>query len=119
MIRTFLLPISHGWRLAIDEPDMKRWNPDEVMPPIHSAMSHAETFVKPKGVPSMSDDLVIDAKPVRCVAILTRYPANPFGLCGTVWIGTKREAKAFRRQSARQNPNMGRFKAVVSKPDAN
>jgi len=119
MIRTFLLPISHGWRLAIDEPDMKRWNPDEVMPPIQSAMSHAEMFVKPKGVPSMSDDLVIDAKPVRCVAILTRYPANRFGLCGTVWIGTKREAKAFRRQTARENPDMGRFKAVVSKPDAN
>ena len=119
MIKTFLLPIAPGWRLALDEPDLKRWNPDEVMPVIHSAISHAETFVRPGVYPSMSDDLVIEAKPVRCVAILTRYPANAFGLCGTVWIGTRREAKMFRRQATRDSPHMGRFKAVVSKPEAN
>jgi len=114
---TAVIPIAHGWVLAMDGADAKRWNPETIMPTVMSAVSHADTFVIPIDKPTMSDDLIVNVGPIPCVVVLTRYPPNPMGMRGTVWIGTTQEAGEFREKMGRQG--LDRFKARAGNPDAN
>lgn len=113
----YLTTIAPGWILAMDLFCIARWKGSDVMPKILAAVSHADGMVKATTRPLVSDDLIIEAEPEPCIAVLLRYPANPSGLRGTVWIGTRYEVIELRESMRFEN--VGRFKAIAIDPNSN